>query len=71
MKEVTIDHVSVVMEYKVDDGDHVDAGDIVMMTEVMKMQEYFEAPVSGKVHFVADLGITVSEGDVLYTIEED
>ena len=71
MKEVRIDHVTVIMEYKVDEGDHVNAGDLVMMTEVMKMQEYFEAPVSGKVHFVSDLGMTVTEGDLLYTIEED
>ena len=71
MIEVKCGHDTVVMEYKVDDGDHVDADDIVMMLEVMKMQEYIQAPASGTVHFVAELGTTVAEDDVLFTIEED
>ena len=71
MIEVKVEHDTVVMEYKVDEGDHVDNGDVVMMLEVMKMQEYIQTPASGVVHFVADLGNTVAEGDVLFTIEED
>ena len=70
MIEVKIDHVTVIMEYKVEEGDRVEKGDLVMMTEVMKMQEYFESPAKGRIHFVANLGDTVNEGDVLYRIEE-
>lgn len=71
MVEVKADHDTVVMEYVVDEGARVEEEDIVMMLEVMKMQEYIPAPCNGTVHFVADLGVTVTEGDVLFKIEED
>lgn len=71
MIEVRSEIDSVVTQYEVDDGDHVSEGDNVVMLEVMKMQNYVESPVSGRVRFVAQLGETVAAGDVLFTVEED
>ncbi len=71
MIEVKSEIDSVVTQYEVEDGERVQAGDNVMMLEVMKMQNYVESPVSGRIRFVAQLGDTVAAGDLLFTVEED
>lgn len=71
MIEVRSEIDSVVTQYEVEDGDHVLAGENVVMLEVMKMQNYVESPACGRVHFIAQLGDTVGAGDVLFTVEED
>jgi len=47
-----------VMAYKVNVGDQVNKGDVVLVLEAMKMENNIPSPVSGKV-----LQITKSSGD--------
>ena len=59
-----------VTELKVNVGDTVKVGDIVMVLEAMKMQNNIESEYAGKVSSVlVKPGETVMEGTVLVTIE--
>jgi len=59
-----------VTELKVNVGDKVNAGDVVLVLEAMKMQNNIEAENSGTVtSIVVKQGETVMEGAVLLTIE--
>ena len=58
-----------ITDVKVQVGQHVNAGDVVLTLEAMKMQNNIEAEVSGNVTAVAvKPGDTVMEGAVLITI---
>ena len=59
-----------VVDYLVQPGDVVQAGDVVVILEAMKMENSLEAPVDGVVKDVPfGKGDSVAKGDVLLTIE--
>ena len=58
-----------ILEVKVSVGDHVKAGQTVVILEAMKMENEIGAPVDGTVKEVrVTKGATVNPGDVLITI---
>jgi acetyl-CoA/propionyl-CoA carboxylase biotin carboxyl carrier protein len=59
-----------IVEVRVAPGDTVEAGEILVVVEAMKMESVLTAPFSGKATDVrAEAGATVGEGDVLVVIE--
>jgi acetyl-CoA/propionyl-CoA carboxylase biotin carboxyl carrier protein len=59
-----------IVEVRVAPGDTVEAGEILVVVEAMKMESALTAPISGKATDVrAQAGATVGEGDVLVVIE--
>ena len=59
-----------IVEVRVAPGDTVEAGEILVVVEAMKMESVLTAPFSGKATDVrAEVGATVGEGDVLVVIE--
>lgn len=66
MKEVLSTMAGTVLEVLVESGNHVDAGQIVIKLESMKMEIPIEALESGKVDEVKVVaGDFVNEGDTL------
>jgi biotin carboxyl carrier protein len=60
----------IIVEYKVDAGQVVKAGDVVLVLEAMKMQNEIAADVGGKVATLTHkAGDEVLKGDVLLVIE--
>lgn len=59
-----------VMDVRVTDGQHVEAGDILIILEAMKMENEILAPGAGTVASVAiGKGATVNAGDLLIEID--
>jgi acetyl-CoA/propionyl-CoA carboxylase, biotin carboxylase, biotin carboxyl carrier protein len=59
-----------IVEVRVAPGDTVEAGEILVVVEAMKMESVLTAPFSGRATDVrAEAGATVGEGDVLVVIE--
>jgi acetyl-CoA carboxylase biotin carboxyl carrier protein len=50
-------------------GDVVDAGDVLMILESMKMEIPIEAPVSGTCHILVSEGAGVDDGSVVAIID--
>jgi biotin carboxyl carrier protein len=60
----------IIVEYRVNAGDAVKVGDVVLVLEAMKMQNEIAAEVTGKVTTVTHkAGDEVLKGDVLLVIE--
>lgn len=69
MKEVLSTMAGTVLEVLIASGEHVDAGQIVIMLESMKMEIPIETLESGKVDEVkVKVGDFVNEGDTLLII---
>jgi pyruvate carboxylase subunit B len=59
----------IVARYEVEEGQHVEAGDSVVVLEAMKMENSLPAPMSGSVKSLpCQLGASVAKGDVLAII---
>jgi len=70
MATIESDTVAVVWKVLVAEGDTVGVGETVMILESMKMEIPVEAEESGTVSTVhVAVGATVSEGDVLVTLD--
>lgn len=66
MSEVRAEMMGTVLSVTVVPGDRVDAGDVVVVLESMKMEIPVSAEASGTVIEIAVAeGVTVSEGDLL------
>lgn len=57
-----------VLDIKVSDGAKVNAGDVLVVLEAMKMENDIKAPKAGTVTVVTSKGSGVNTGDVLVTI---
>lgn len=57
-----------VLDIKVSDGAKVNAGDVLVILEAMKMENEIKAPSAGTVTVVTSKGSGVNTGDVLVTI---
>ena len=58
-----------ILDVKVNKGDKVNAGDVLLILEAMKMENEIKAPVAGEVVAVAAVkGSTVETGDLLIAI---
>jgi biotin carboxyl carrier protein len=55
----------------VEDGGHVEAGDVVVELEAMKMLTQLTAPCAGRVHHRYELGEVVGQDDVVATVEPE
>ena len=61
-----------VVKYAVEEGDHVDSGDLVVVVEAMKMENTVTAHHAGVVTGIAfSAGDTVESGAVLARIESE
>jgi len=59
----------VILDIKVNVGDEVQAGDVILILEAMKMENEITAPASGKVSAIhASKGNNVGSGDVLISL---
>jgi biotin carboxyl carrier protein len=59
-----------VLDVRVKEGDAVNAGDVVLILEAMKMENEISAPSAGTVDkIVAAKGSSVNSGDVLITLK--
>ncbi len=59
----------VVLELRVVEGDRVEAGEVLLILEAMKMENEVTAPVAGTVREVrVDRGSAVNVGDVLVVL---
>ena len=58
-----------ILDVKVSEGQSVNAGDVLMILEAMKMENEIMAPCAGKVTSVIAKGTTVQTGTVLCTIQ--
>lgn len=68
--EVTAPLPGVVLDVKVNVGDQVAAGQVVVILEAMKMENEIVAPSAGTVKEIkAESGQTVEEGQVLVVLE--
>ncbi len=66
---ITAPMPGIVLRYVVEEGQHVDAGDPVLVLEAMKMENTLPSPISGSVKSLSfDVGVTVSKDDVLAVI---
>ncbi|MGA7205285.1 MAG: acetyl-CoA carboxylase biotin carboxyl carrier protein subunit, partial [Specibacter sp.] len=52
-------------------GDHVNAGDVLLAVEAMKMEHQLTAAVAGTVHINVNVGSLVKAGQVVATIEAE
>ncbi|MGD9621430.1 MAG: biotin carboxylase N-terminal domain-containing protein [Mycolicibacterium sp.] len=66
--ELTSPMPGVVVAVGVDDGDHIDAGTVVVTVEAMKMEHALVAPVSGVVELSVGAGEQVKVGQMLARI---
>jgi acetyl-CoA carboxylase biotin carboxyl carrier protein len=68
--EVAAHITGTVWEIRVDVGDQVEAEQVLVVLESMKMEMPVEAPVAGKVKSIAvEKGQAVEEGEVLLSLE--
>lgn len=59
-----------VVDVKVNEGDHVDVKDVLMVMEAMKMEQPIPSPVAGEVvELRVQKGDRVRSGDVLAVVE--
>ncbi|CAH2214519.1 biotin/lipoyl-containing protein [Tepidibacter aestuarii] len=58
-----------IVSVKVNEGDNVKAGDVLLVLEAMKMENEIVAPIDGKIISInTSKGASVAGGDVLITI---
>ncbi|MGM9552368.1 MAG: biotin/lipoyl-containing protein [Clostridia bacterium] len=57
-----------ILDVKVQNGAKVNAGDVLVVLEAMKMENDIKAPKAGTVTVVTSKGSSVNTGDVLVTI---
>ena len=57
-----------VMIQHVEDGDRVEAGDLLLQIECMKMLNDVQAPCAGVVRFLVPLGRVVGKGELVAEI---
>jgi acetyl-CoA/propionyl-CoA carboxylase biotin carboxyl carrier protein len=57
-----------VVSVSVSDGDHVEAGQVLLSVEAMKMEHQLVAPLEGTVHISAASGDLVKADQVLATV---
>ncbi len=67
-KPITAAVPGLILRMTVSDGDHVEAGDEVLVMEAMKMEMPLKAPCAGVVTFSVGTGDKVNTGDVLATV---
>ncbi|MBM6724720.1 biotin/lipoyl-containing protein [Pseudoflavonifractor phocaeensis] len=59
-----------IVDVKVNEGDHVDVKDVLMVMEAMKMEQPIPSPVAGEVvELRVQKGDRVRSGDVLAVVE--
>ena len=59
-----------IVDVKVNEGDHVEVKDVLMVMEAMKMEQPIPCPVSGEVvELRVEKGDRVRSGDVLAVVE--
>ena len=58
-----------ILDVKVSEGQTVNAGDVLMILEAMKMENEIMAPCAGQVTAVVAKGASVQTGDTLCTIK--
>jgi acetyl-CoA/propionyl-CoA carboxylase biotin carboxyl carrier protein len=69
-EQLTAEMQGTILSVDVSEGDEVEAGDVVLVLEAMKMENDIEAPATGTVsHVAVGEGESVDMGDVLLTIE--
>jgi pyruvate carboxylase subunit B len=67
---VTCSMQGMILKLKVNEGDHVNEGDVVAVLEAMKMENDIHAPTSGRVEEIfVDEGDTAGAGDTLMIIK--
>ena len=68
-EQVTAPLPGTILDLKVKPGENVEAGDVLLVLEAMKMENEVVAPVGGTVQeILVEKGATVNSGDVLATI---
>lgn len=68
--QVTAPMPGTIFDIKVNEGDTVSAGDVVLVLEAMKMENEIAAPVDGTVaQILVKTGESVNGGDVMIVIE--
>jgi acetyl-CoA/propionyl-CoA carboxylase biotin carboxyl carrier protein len=69
-EQLTAEMQGTILDVHVGEGDEVEAGDVVLVLEAMKMENDIEAPATGTVsHVAVGEGESVDMGDVLLSIE--
>ena len=70
-KTITAPLAGVILSVRVETGDHVKAGDIVLTLEALKLENEIITPYSGVVRSVtATAGQNVNAGEILVVIDE-
>ena len=71
MKVVRVcpEYVTVLQQWMVDDGAQVTEGDIICMTEAMKMMADVRSPATGTLRYRAQLGQIVGQNEPIAVIE--
>ena len=69
-KDVTAPMPGTVLEVKVEEGQNVKAGDVVLILEAMKMENEITAETDGKITKIyAPKGTSVNTGDALVSLK--
>ena len=63
--KIRAEMMGAVLTHAYKDGATVEASDVILETECMKMTMYVETPVSGVIKYLCQPGQMISEGDEL------
>lgn len=69
--EVRSDRAATVIWIRPDDGYRAVPAETLVVVEMMKMEEVFEAPAGGDVEIHVTVGQFVQDGDLLATIKQE